>query len=94
MTFCDNSFSNFVLTAWKLKSERKLNSEHNYHLTEHNYHVIAQKDQIDTDMEYADDISKVTSNHSSMENFKHNTSEILKPRDLNVNHDETEQCII
>ena len=45
-------------------------------------------------MEYADDISKVTSNHSSMENFKHNTSEILKPRDLNVNHDKTEQYII
>ena len=45
-------------------------------------------------MEYADDISKVTSNHSSMENFKHNTSEILKPRDLNVNHNKTEQYII
>ena len=44
-------------------------------------------------MEYADDISKVTSNHSSMENFKHNTSEILKPRDFNVNHDKTEQYI-
>ena len=38
-------------------------------------------------MEYADDISKVTSNHSSMENFKHITPEILKPRDLNVNHE-------
>ena len=29
-----------------------------------------------------------------MENFKHNTTEILKPRDLNVNHDKTEQYII
>ena len=29
-------------------------------------------------------------NHNSMENFKHNTPEILKPRDLNVNHDKTE----
>ena len=45
-------------------------------------------------MEYADDISKVTSNHSSMENFKHITSGILKVRDLNVNHDKTEQYII
>ena len=45
-------------------------------------------------MEYADDISKVTSNHSSMENFKHNTSEILKSRDLNVNHNKTEQRIL
>ena len=45
-------------------------------------------------MEYADDISKVTSNHSSMGNFKYNTSEIQKPSDLNVNHDKTEQYII
>ena len=45
-------------------------------------------------MEYAEDTSKVTSNHSSMENFKHNASEILKPRDLNVNHDKIEQYII
>ena len=45
-------------------------------------------------MEYADDISKVTSNHSSMENFKHITPEILKPRDLNVNHEKTEKYII
>ena len=45
-------------------------------------------------MEYADDISKVTSNYSSMENFKHNTSEILKPKDLNVNHYKTEQYTI
>ena len=38
-------------------------------------------------MKYADDIGNITSNHSSMENFQHNTSEILKPIDLNVNHD-------
>ena len=64
------------------------------HITEHNYCVITQKDQINIDIEYADDISKATSNHNSMENFKRNTSEILKPRDLNVNHGKTEQYII
>ena len=61
------------------------------HITEHNYCVITQKDQIDIDMEYTDDISKITSNHSSMENFKYDTSEMLKLRDLNVNHDKTEK---
>ena len=45
-------------------------------------------------MEYADDTSKITSNHSSIENFKHSTSEILKPQDLNVSHDKTEKYII
>ena len=74
-------------------AERNIRSSIPDHITEHNYCAITQKDQIDIDMEYADDISKVTSNHSSMENFKHNTSEILKPRDLNVNHDKTEQNI-
>ena len=64
------------------------------HITEHNYCAITQKDQIDIDMEYASDISKITSNHSSMENLKHNTPEILKPGDLNVNHDKAEQYII
>ena len=75
-------------------AEQNVRSNIPDHITEHNYCVITQKDEIDIDMEYTDDISKVTSNHSSMENFKHNTSEILKPRDLNVNHDKTEQCII
>ena len=48
-------------------------------------------------MEYAGDVSKVskvTSNHSSMTNFETSTSEMLKPRDLNVNHDKTGQYII
>ena len=45
-------------------------------------------------MEYAGDTSKITSNHSSMGNFKHSTSEILKPQDLNVSHDKTEKYII
>ena len=74
-------------------AEQNVRSSIPDHITEHNYCVITQKDQIDIDMEYADDISKVTSNHSSKGNFKHNTSETLKPRDLNVNHDKTEQYI-
>ena len=58
------------------------------HITDNNYCIITQKDQVDINMEYADGVSKVTSNHSSMENFKHNN------RDLDVNHDKTEQYII
>ena len=68
-------------------AEQNVRSSIRDHITEHNYYVITKKDQIGINMEYADDISKVTSNHSSMENFKHITPEILKPRDLNVNHE-------
>ena len=64
------------------------------HITEHNHCIITQKDQIDIDVEYADDISKVISNHSSMGNFKRTTSEIFKPRDLNINHDRTKHYIV
>ena len=35
-------------------------------------------------MKYTDNISKVTSNHSSLDNFKHNVWEILKPGVPNV----------
>ena len=75
-------------------AEQNVRSSIPCHITEYNYCVITQRDQIDIDMEYTDDISKVTSNHSSMENFKHNLSEMLKPRYLNVNNDKTEQYII
>ena len=75
-------------------AEQNVRSSIPHRITEHNYPLITQKDEIDIDMEYAHDISKVTSNHSSLENFKHNTSEMLKPRDLNVNYDRIEQCII
>ena len=73
-----------------LHAEQNARSSIPDHITEHNYCGITQKDQIGIDMEYAGHVSKVTSNHSSMENFKHSTSEILKPRDLNVNDDKTE----
>ena len=48
-------------------AEQNVKSSIPDHITEHKYCVITQKDQIDIDMEYVDDISKVTSNHSSME---------------------------
>ena len=75
-------------------AEQNVRSSIPDYITKHNYCVFTHNDQLYIDMEYVDDISKVTSNHSSMENFKHNTTEILKPRDLNVNHNKTEQYII
>ena len=59
------------------------------HLIEHNYCMATQKDQIDIDMEYADDINKVTSNHSSIEMFKHHISEVLEFKDLMVSKGKT-----
>ena len=58
-------------------AEQNVRSSIPDHITEHNHCIITRKDQIDIDVEYADDISKVTSNHSSMGNFKRTTSEIF-----------------
>ena len=74
--------------------EQNLRSSIPDHITEHNYCVHTQKDHIDIDMEYTDNINKVTSNHSSMENLKHNTSKLVKPRNLNLNLGKTEQYIL
>ena len=40
-------------------------------ITDHNYCMVTQKDQIDIDKQYIDNISKLTSNYSSIESFKH-----------------------
>ena len=45
-------------------------------------------------MEYADDISKPISNHSSIESIKDNIPEVLESRDIMINKDKTEQYLI
>ena len=65
-----------------------------HHLTEHNCCMVTQKDQIDIGMEYADDISNPTSDHSSIERFKHCKREALESRGLMINKDKTEQSLI
>ena len=53
--------------------------------------MVTQKDQIDINIEYADVISKLTSNHSSIESFKHHIPEELESRDLMINKNKTKQ---
>ena len=45
-------------------------------------------------MGYVVYISKLTSNHSSIESFKHHISQVLECRDLMFNKDKTEQYLI
>ena len=56
--------------------------------------MVTQKDQFDIKMEYVDNISKLTSNHSSIESLNHHMTEVLKSRDLMINKDKTEQYLI
>ena len=58
-------------------------------LTKQNYGVVTQEDQSDIEMEYAVDISKLTSNHNSIESSKHHLIEVLESRDLMIDKDRT-----
>ena len=64
------------------------------HLAEHNYSTITLKNHIDIEMEYADDIGKITSNHSALQSFKKNVTECLKVKNLTINQDKTEEFLI
>ena len=44
--------------------------------------MVTQKDQIDSDIEYADNIDKLTRNHTFIESFKHLIPEVLESRDF------------
>ena len=65
-----------------------------YHLSDHNYAIITQIRQIDIDMQYADDISKITSDYNSIQHFKKIVPEKLKTRDLKINQEKTEEYTI
>ena len=45
-------------------------------------------------MEYADDIGKITSNHSALQSFKKNVTECLKVKNLTINQDKTKEFLI
>ena len=74
--------------------EQTISSKIAHHLTEQSYYMVTQKYQINIDMQYANDINKPTSNHSSIQIFKHHMPEVLESRDLMINKDKTEQYLI
>ena len=56
----------------------------------HNYSITTQKNQIDIDLQYADDISKITSNYSSIQKLHYELPTTLIKRDLQINTTKTE----
>ena len=78
--------------------------EHDYHKTskniiseehmEHNYTTPTQIEHITITQEYADDISKITSNYSEIQYIKEHLPDQLKKRDLLINESKTEEYTI
>ena len=63
-------------------------------LAEHSYHTCTQIDHINLELEYADDITKVTSDHNNMERYVEEKPVTLQTKGLTVNKDKTEKYII
>ena len=72
------------------KQNNIMSQEH----TEHSYNIPTLVNHIDIDHEYADDISKITSNYSSVQFFKYHLPQQLQKRDLTINKTKTEEYII
>ena len=60
-------------------------------LTEHNYSIVTRKEQINIDMEYADDIGKLSSDYNAIQKFKQEIPTHLKSRNLIINETKTEE---
>ena len=59
--------------------------------TEHNYAIQTQVRHIDINQEYADDISKITSNYNAIQHLKQHLPATLSKRDLIINESKTEE---
>ena len=82
--YTEHSYTNKQITHQEIPDQ----------LIEHNYTTNTQKRHINIDMQYADDISKITSDFNAIEKFKVNIKEKLLERNLKINIDKTEQYII
>ena len=62
-------------------------------LTEHNYYLCTQAGHINIDMEYADDMSKITSHYNNMRRYEYEKLKMLRKNGLQVNDEKTDRSI-
>ena len=98
-------FTFYLAKTLELHYNRKAQiAEHDYalqstfsqpnHMTEHDYAAKIQQRHFDINMEYANDITEVTTNRTEIENQKIQLPNILKSRNLLVNKTKTEQYTV
>ena len=85
----------------KYYESKKAGTDHDYiktsnknninHIEEHNYYTQTQTKHFNINMEYADDISKVSSDYNESEQTKIEIQEVLEKRNLMINDSKTEQ---
>ena len=61
------------------------------HLVDHDYFIQTKSEHLDIKQEYADDLSRLTSDNNEIQFMKENLPKILKARDLIINEPKTEE---
>ena len=101
-----NSFTYYLAKSLEVQTPDAIIHGHHYHyqsitsheipdeLTKHNYAQPTQIQHFNTEKEYADDLSKLTSDYNNIHRYKHNAEEILGKKGLKVKKSKTENYII
>ena len=101
-----NSFTYFLAKTLEVKGPGAIIHDHHYHhqsiisheipdeLTKHNYPQPTQIQHFNFEMKYANDLSKLTSDHNGIRRYKHNVEENSDKKGLKVNKNKTENYII
>ena len=99
-----NSFTYYLAKSLEVQTPDQIIHDHHYHhqsitseipdeLIEHNYAQPMQIQHFDIEMEYVDDLSKLTSDHNDIRRYEHNVEENLGKKGLKVNKNKTENYI-
>ena len=101
-----NSFTYYLAKSLEVQTPDAIIHDHHYHhqsitsheipdeLTEHNYEQPTQIQHFNIEMEYADELRKLTSDHNNIRRYEHNAEENLSKKGLKVNKNKTENYII
>ena len=64
------------------------------HMEDHQYSKAADKEGLEIDMQYADDLTELNTNHQKIQHLKKYLPEALDERDLKLNLTKTEEYLI
>ena len=96
-----NSFTYYLPKSLKVQTPDAIIQDHHYHhqsitsheipdeLSEHNYAQPTQMQHFNIEMEYADDLSKLTSDYNNIRRCEHNVLENLGKKGLKVSKNKT-----
>ena len=101
-----NSFTYYLAKSIEVQTPDAIIHDHHYRhqsiashgipdeLNEHNYAQPTQIQHFNIEMEYADDLSKLTSDYNNIGRYEHNVLENLGKKGLNVTKKNSENYII